>query len=102
MVEKYDVALQHTVYIFPLLVILVTRAQSLTEVEVARLSALTVFRLAHAREQLLRKPTLTLWIRETGRLVEVEKRCGEEHRVRHLADSKVTVSKEHRLEYRAW
>ncbi|KAH9993323.1 hypothetical protein BJV74DRAFT_833475 [Russula compacta] len=50
--EKYDVPSR---YIVPLLVTLVTRAQSLTEDEVASLSSLTVSRLAHAREDFVRR-----------------------------------------------
>jgi hypothetical protein len=45
--EKYDVPLG---YIFPLLLPFVVRKQPLTEEEVLRFSALTVSRLAHARE----------------------------------------------------
>lgn len=50
--EKYDVPSR---YIVPLLVTLVTRAQPLTEDDVARLSPLTVSRLAHSREDFVRK-----------------------------------------------
>ena len=50
--EKYDVPPQHLVLS---LVSLVTRAQPLSEGEVARFSALTVSRLAHAREDFVRR-----------------------------------------------
>jgi hypothetical protein len=50
--EKYDVPPQ---YMIPSLVALVMRTQSLSEDEVARLSALTVSRIAHARENLVRR-----------------------------------------------
>jgi|SRR5712671_568067 len=50
--EKYDVPPQYTI---PSLVALVMRAQSLSEDEVARLSAITVSRIAHARENFVRR-----------------------------------------------
>jgi len=50
--EKYDVPPQ---YLIPSLIALVMRTQSLTEDEVARLSAITVSRIAHARENFVRR-----------------------------------------------
>ena len=50
--EKYDVPPKHLV---PSLVSFVMRPQSLSEGEVTRFSALTVSRLAHAREDFVRK-----------------------------------------------
>jgi hypothetical protein len=50
--EKYDVPLLH---VAPSLAGLILRAEPLTEAEVARFSALTVSRLAHAREEFRRK-----------------------------------------------
>ena len=50
--EKYDVPLCHVV---PLLVPFVVRKQPLTVKEVSGFSALTVTRVAHAREALLRE-----------------------------------------------
>lgn len=50
--EKYDVPLG---YIVPLLLAFVVRQQPLTEGEVSRFSALTVSRLAHAREDFQRE-----------------------------------------------
>jgi len=50
--EKYDVPLKHLV---PSLVSFVMRAAPLSEGEVAHFSALTVSRLAHAREDFVRR-----------------------------------------------
>lgn len=50
--EKYDVPPKHLI---PSLVTFVLRPQPLSEDEVARFSALTVSRLAHAREDFVRK-----------------------------------------------
>ena len=50
--EKYDVLLRDFV---PLLLLFVMREQPLTEGEVLRFSALTVSRLAHAREDFQRE-----------------------------------------------
>jgi hypothetical protein len=50
--EKYDVLLRDVV---PLLLHFVKREQPLTEGEVLRFSALTVSRLAHAREEFQRE-----------------------------------------------
>jgi hypothetical protein len=50
--EKYDVPSKHT---FPLLIGIVKRQKPLTEGEVASLSALTVSRLAQAREEFVRE-----------------------------------------------
>jgi len=50
--EKYDVSPKH---FLPSLVSLVMRPQSLSEGEVARFSALTVSRLAQAREEFVRR-----------------------------------------------
>ena len=50
--EKYDVPPQQA---FPLFVELVMRNEPLTEVEITRLPALTVHRLAHAREDYFRR-----------------------------------------------
>ena len=50
--EKYEVPLR---YIVPLLLPFVVREQPLTEGEVLRFSALTVSRLAHAREDFQRE-----------------------------------------------
>ncbi|KAI0305099.1 hypothetical protein B0F90DRAFT_1701254 [Multifurca ochricompacta] len=50
--EKYDLPPKH---LLSSLVVLVTRPQPLTEGEVARFSALTVSRLAHAREDFVRR-----------------------------------------------
>ncbi|KAH8997939.1 hypothetical protein EDB92DRAFT_1837021 [Lactarius akahatsu] len=50
--EKYDVSPQHLI---PSLVSLVTRPQPLSEGEVASYSALTVSRIAHAREDFVRR-----------------------------------------------
>ncbi|KAH9171818.1 hypothetical protein EDB89DRAFT_2070387 [Lactarius sanguifluus] len=50
--EKYDVSPQHLI---PSLVSLVTRPQPLSEGEVANYSALTVSRMAHAREDFVRR-----------------------------------------------
>ena len=52
--EKYDVPPCHIV---PLLLPFVVRQQSLTVSEVLRFSALTITRLAHARENILRNRT---------------------------------------------
>jgi hypothetical protein len=49
---KYDVPSKHTL---PLLITIVKRKQPLTENEVANLSALTVSRLAQAREEFVRE-----------------------------------------------
>jgi hypothetical protein len=50
--EKYDIPLR---YIVPLLLPFVVREQPMTEEEVLRFSALTVSRLAHAREDFQRE-----------------------------------------------
>lgn len=50
--EKYDVSLRD---VLPLLLVFVVREQPLTEGEVLGLSALTVSRLAHAREDFQRE-----------------------------------------------
>jgi hypothetical protein len=55
--QKYDVPLG---YIFPLLLLFVVREQPLTEGEVLGFSALTVSRLAHAREDFQRERERTL------------------------------------------
>lgn len=60
--EKYDVQPR---YMFPSLVALVMRVQPLTPDEVARFSALTVSRLAHAREDYARR-TVNLPPEHTG------------------------------------
>jgi hypothetical protein len=52
--EKYDVPLQE---VLPSFVELVMREKPLTEVEIARLSTLTMYRLARAREDYLRRTT---------------------------------------------
>ncbi len=57
--EKYEVPLK---YIVPLLLPFVMREQPLTEGEVLGFSALTVSRLAHAREDFQRERRSILWV----------------------------------------
>jgi hypothetical protein len=66
--EKYDVPL---VYIFPLLLPFVVREQPLTEGEVLGFSALTVSRLAHAREDFQRERGSPSWVSKVPDVIEI-------------------------------
>jgi hypothetical protein len=66
--EKHDVSLQD---IIPLLLPFVMREQPMTEDEVLRFSALTVSRLAHAREDYKRDSRLVGWRTETPDVLEI-------------------------------
>ena len=74
--EKYDAPLQHLV---PTFIALVLRPNPVEDAEAAHLSALTMCRLARAREHYLRKYPLS-----TTRLSQNDRREGAERIVREI------------------